>query len=388
MVRKTRPGRRVIAGLLAALGLMLTAPAAHAATLYVDAVAGVNDTQMGAGACTAAPPADGCNLQHAVETIAVADDNVMIAAGAYVESNELTLDAGQADVDLIGAGAPATTINSSAPNAVNFGALSNTASISGLQILHSVGTGSALVLGGPTVADRVAVHSISGQSACRVINPATVQNSVCRDTFSGAAAAILVDPPFGTTTVTLRNVTAYATGSSANALYVSAVGMSYYSDVNVRNSILRATGAAVDVYTFTTSATSGASVDLAFSDFADFYDPDVSTSVTPPTSANNITGIPVFDSADGNMHQAAGSPTIDKGSGMFTLGSLDLDGQARTMGSAPDIGADEFVPPPVNQPPITTPVTPTPIAAPPQTAPRRCKKGFKRKRGRCVKKKK
>jgi hypothetical protein len=47
-----------------------------------------------------------------------------------------------------------------------------------------------------------------------------------------------------------------------------------------------------------------------------------------------------------DIHQLAGSPTIDAGVATPLLGSGDIDGQARTQGSAPDIGADEYVPPP------------------------------------------
>jgi hypothetical protein len=57
----------------------------------------------------------------------------------------------------------------------------------------------------------------------------------------------------------------------------------------------------------------------------------------------NQTAAPVFaDAAGGDFHQLAGSPTIDAGTGPVTAGALDLDLQPRLLGSAPDIGADEF----------------------------------------------
>ena len=52
-----------------------------------------------------------------------------------------------------------------------------------------------------------------------------------------------------------------------------------------------------------------------------------------------------------DFHQLAGSPTIDAGVVTPLLGSADIDGEPRTQGSAPDIGADEFVPP-VVEPPV------------------------------------
>lgn len=60
------------------------------------------------------------------------------------------------------------------------------------------------------------------------------------------------------------------------------------------------------------------------------------------------------------IHQLAGSTTIDAGK-VDALSAIDWDGGPRISGSAVDIGADEFVPPP---PP---PAPPTPPAPPVQT---------------------
>ena len=49
------------------------------------------------------------------------------------------------------------------------------------------------------------------------------------------------------------------------------------------------------------------------------------------------------DPANGDYREAAGSPTIDAGV-TDRSAPLDLDGNARTLGAAPDIGAFEFVP--------------------------------------------
>jgi hypothetical protein len=56
---------------------------------------------------------------------------------------------------------------------------------------------------------------------------------------------------------------------------------------------------------------------------------------------------PLFaDAASGDYRPAAGSPTIDAGAVGDGLGPLYLAGRPRVLGSAPDIGAYEFVPPP------------------------------------------
>jgi hypothetical protein len=64
----------------------------------------------------------------------------------------------------------------------------------------------------------------------------------------------------------------------------------------------------------------------------------------------NQTTSPLFVNAETrDFREAAGSPTIDAG-GAGELGPLDLDGNARVQGAAPDIGAFEATPPPVPAP--------------------------------------
>jgi hypothetical protein len=53
--------------------------------------------------------------------------------------------------------------------------------------------------------------------------------------------------------------------------------------------------------------------------------------------------------AAGDFHQLAASPTIDAGIAHDLIGGSDFDGQPGIQGSAPDIGADEFVARPSNQ---------------------------------------
>jgi hypothetical protein len=66
----------------------------------------------------------------------------------------------------------------------------------------------------------------------------------------------------------------------------------------------------------------------------------------------NQTTPPLFVNAEGrNYHEAAGSPTIDAGIA-GELGPLDLDGNPRILGPAPDMGAFE----------TSNPVTVTPVA--------------------------
>jgi Ca2+-binding RTX toxin-like protein len=57
---------------------------------------------------------------------------------------------------------------------------------------------------------------------------------------------------------------------------------------------------------------------------------------------NQTTVDPLFvNAAADDFHQLPSSPTIDAGTADPKLGPTDIDGEARTMGAAPDIGADE-----------------------------------------------
>ena len=63
------------------------------------------------------------------------------------------------------------------------------------------------------------------------------------------------------------------------------------------------------------------------------------------TGSANQTAPPLFvNAASGDFRPAPGSPTIDAGA-PGDLGALDLAGNPRVLGPAPDIGAYEFVPP-------------------------------------------
>ncbi len=76
------------------------------------------------------------------------------------------------------------------------------------------------------------------------------------------------------------------------------------------------------------------------------------TTITPAKGeivddgSNQTTVDPLF-AADG-LHQLANSPTVDAGTADVLNGPFDIDGEARSLGPRPDIGADEtlFVAPP------------------------------------------
>ncbi|MGA9370488.1 MAG: choice-of-anchor Q domain-containing protein [Solirubrobacterales bacterium] len=150
--------------------------------------------------------------------------------------------------------------------------------------------------------------------------------------------------------------------------------------VNVHNSIINSP-TTFDVFAQSAESGKTATVDLDFSNYADkgtqVSGSPSDASVTDPATASNVMAAPIFADTDPFFHQAAGSPTIDKGSASFAS-SLDIDGGARTVGSAPDIGADEFVPPTSSTTPPPAGPTPTSTTSNSNNKKKKCKKKHKK----------
>ncbi len=57
---------------------------------------------------------------------------------------------------------------------------------------------------------------------------------------------------------------------------------------------------------------------------------------------NQLAPVLLADLAGGDFHQLSGSPTVDAGVADAQLDAFDLDLNPRTLGAAPDMGADEL----------------------------------------------
>jgi hypothetical protein len=117
--------------------------------------------------------------------------------------------------------------------------------------------------------------------------------------------------------------------------------------IDLRNTIARLEGPAeadeADV------AADRGNVTAANSDFATRLQLNGGT-VTEPGTGTNLTADPLF--AAGGFTPQATSPLIDRGDpSVVTAGELDLGGNPRAAGLAPDIGAYEYQPPPSPPPP-------------------------------------
>jgi hypothetical protein len=220
--------------------------------------------------------------------------------------------------------------------------------------IHQLGAAvhpTALTFDGAEASNLLAVATGSGGRGCVLLGNSLLTNSVCdasaqdgravfpyRDTGSPAA-----------NTSTLRNVTALAPGTGG--LGVFAIGGSTPPDaenITVTNSIIVGPSGHATIEADKQNAGSGdgkITIDHSNFGFESKGFNNLGQIVKGPGN-QQLVGAPKFVTA-GDYHIAAGSITIDKGADDPANGSTDIDGDSRTLGQATDMGADEFVPPPV-----------------------------------------
>ena len=309
----------------AAVAALAWAGSARAETRYAE--------QGGSG--TACSPAAPCSLQLAVESATVndGDEVVLLGAAPFVETGEVTID------DAITVrGASRQVVQTSAANGIRVddpGAVLRRVSVE-----HS-GASAALLLRRGT-AEIVAARS-GGAVACSIAPAAGGPAPLLRDgtclSEGGASALSATATASGAASGRVRNVTAYALATGSNGLLVSASGGASLA-LDVHNAIL--SGEASDAAA-TASAGSAALAGLSTSNFLSrSQSGGGATAVTDPASAGNQSAEPLLAApASADFHQLAGSPTIDSGGASTELGETDIDGEPRSQGRAPDIGADE-----------------------------------------------
>ncbi len=288
-------------------------------------------------ACTSAAP---CTVGTAVES-ATSGDEVIINPGTYSLAAGLTV---PADASVHGAvGGPRPILSIGGGNGIG-----GPADISDLRIEHSGGGTGVYVSGAGHVAEDLDVAS-TGTVACDVNTGAIIRDSFCinNKTAVGNKYALQTTIGSGTNVGYARNITAISTGPNAYAVFVLA-GAGASSTFDLRNVI--ASGTQADVQA---SAGAGATATATFAN-SNYDSTSVSgtTSITPFGSGTNQIDAPLFVNAvAGDYHEAATSPTINAGAADDKTGTLDIDGEARSQGTAIDIGADELT----EIPPDTTP---------------------------------
>lgn len=278
-------------------------------------------------------------------------DEIVAGPGDYNEGgNALTV---ATAIDLHGApGQPPPRILSTAGAAVDIN--SDGVLVRDLRIEHSVNPGGvALDISGASTAERVIATS-SANIGCLPALGALLRDSICHSTADGEAAVrFFYNGTEGPSTVTLTNVTAVASVGNSNAIDLSTFDVGEQT-LNGTNVIASGSGTAADVSA--TNNGNSVTINLDHSNYDTENEPGPNTTITDPGSGTNQLALPQFvNAAAGDLHQLASSPTIDAGIAVAGLGAADIDGEARSQGSAPDIGADEFTVPPAASPGDTFP---------------------------------
>ncbi len=323
------------------------ATAATAAFLAATPLAGASQryaSPSGSGeACSKEAP---CSLQAAI-TKAASNDEVIVTAGTYSVSAPMEAAPGVSNVYVHGDfSAPMPHIAATVEN-VPFRFEGPGERYSYLDIVNQgLNPDGLLCYGSGSTIERVRTFAI-GEYARGAFEGANckVRDSLIRaeGTYSaalGASGGIGASPE----SALARNVTALATGTESFGVEVTSDPVGGGSmTLDLKNAIVSGDGADL-----VASGLLGPANILVTNSNFDSAKPFVEGTIT---GSPNQTTPPLFVNASGgDYREAAGSPTIDAGS-TDQIGPLDLEGNPRNQGAAPDIGAFEFASPPSPPPP-------------------------------------
>jgi hypothetical protein len=288
--------------------------------------------------CSQAQP---CSLEEAV-TKAKSNDEVIVNPGQYLVAASLEVPPTSSNVYVHGdPGGAVPTIDAKVAGAP-IALYSEGGRLGYLDITNSSGFANAAICPTGGRVERIRA-TVSGEGATGIIlaSNCTVGDSVIRADGSFSAALFAQPSISGNTGGVVRNVTAIATGSES--IGVGAAADEFFSPgsytLDMRNVI--ADGGQSDLKA--NQSLDGPGKIVASNSNFDTVKQQGTGMVID--AGGNQTAAPIFvNAAGGDYREAAGSPTIDAGS-TDRIGALDLAGNPRTLGSAPDIGAFEFVPP-------------------------------------------
>ena len=328
--------RRTVGAAVASLALLTGgAGVAQAAERYAS--------PGGSGAaCTKAQP---CSLAEAVGA-AKSNDEVIVTAGTYDLPATIVTPVGASNLFVHGEfTGPMPKLNVSASSAAPITPGTIGVKLSYLEMTNTAATAVGAFCVSEGSVERVRATARGSNAMGIALNgKCTVRDSLIRA--SGKEAVAISGFLFGgTATALIRNVTAIASGTKSigiSSSYGEIILPGSYT-LDVKNSI--AQGELADL-----SANQLAfpgNIAISNSNF----DTQQTTGSATITGGSNQTAPPLFvDAAAGDYRQAPNSATIDAGVA-DQIGALDLDGNPRTLGAAPDIGAFEFTPPPAPVPP-------------------------------------
>jgi hypothetical protein len=353
-----RPIPRATPALIVALALLCLALPAAAAAAERFATPGGATT----GACPQSAP---CRIDRAINE-AKPGDEVFVAPGEYnVSATPLSNPGGLTVVGENRASKPRlVATGANATLALGEGSL-----VADLDLTYNGSGGTSALLVGPGSAVERVIARSNATSAIST-HGSMIRDSALFATGPSGAPLYLQGPGNSI----LRNVTAIATGANSSGISVRTTTATP-ATVSIRNTIAR--GAENDIYAESGPAGS-IDVDIDYSNvrFGMIVGAGAGSTgiITGPHLQDGNTVVPLFANlAAGDVHQLAGSPTIDAGVADGALGPFDFDAGARTVGAAPDIGADEYAPPAAQ---LRSPEPPPPGTPPSLTGLARTNKVF------------
>ncbi|MEA2387649.1 MAG: hypothetical protein QOG41_422, partial [Thermoleophilaceae bacterium] len=322
--------------------LAAASPAFAATTRYAS--------PAGSGPSATCPQVDPCSLVDAVNGAGTGDE-VVVTPGDYALTDTLNV---QDDLSIHGqAGQPRPVISYSGGGNAIFESLGvNELDVTHLEIDAPGGT----AIYGETCSGTWEDLLVTGSAAVvcyggnDFVSPLAVafRDTVAHSTGTGQRALLLASSmSFGDSTYTLRNVTAIASGSAAHAIEVHALSDAT-DTVDAMNVVARGTGTS-DLRVHGGSTTGTAKLQISYSNYGTEDHSGVAgdeAGTLDVSGGHNQTDVPLFvNAAAGNFHEQASSPTVDAGTEDPKNGPTDIDGDARELGLAPDIGADEYAAP-------------------------------------------
>lgn len=269
-----------------------------------------------------------CDLPTAVNGAGVGDF-VRVASGTYNLTSPLVVNTG--DVAIVGeSGAKRPVINSTGAflidNADPAGLY-----LRDLRINANADSGSSIFARSATI-NRLDIATTSGIYQALAVRDLFMMDSVVRSVTVGGVAVVTTNATiFGSTIIANAD-----SGSRALSVYPPYFGPSPTAEVSVMNSILVGGNTSIDL-----SPDAGSSALLNI-DYSSYSGVAANATSTTNVGTHNV-GAPLLVDLPGrtDIHQAPGSPTLNAGNPAATSLGLDFEGQARIVGPAPDIGADE-----------------------------------------------
>ncbi len=344
IARRPNGGARSGVGVAAisVLFLALSPAVAGAATTYHVAPGGSG------GTCTVAEP---CNIVDALTKLAKAGDVVAAAGnqGTYGLPNSPTMANIVVGQEVTLEGEPGQPMPVLYTEANGLGVeLGVAAKLVDFAVHDEKLFATAVFAISGTTLERVLATSNSG-AGCAAPFESMVVDSAC-----SGSVGIFDDIGGGPTVVNLRNDTFY--GSGEGGLFAAAASTYVIEAVNT---IFLSPGPDIRADNLGSATVEVAATHSSYSKPSE----ENGATVTPEGTLGNQTAAPMLVNAGaGDFHELAGSPTIDAALPSPANGSLDLDGNPRSLPSSitcagpgaalPDIGAYELVP---QAPPCTTP---------------------------------